>query len=91
MNYNSLLESKGFILNTYPDEALWEFVVENDEVMKRHICTIFNAIIDDCIDITDIRTLILQCAEDYTQCVFYYDCNIWNMETNEFMKCVEKI
>lgn len=91
MNYNSLLESKGFILNTYPDEALWELIVENNEEQKRHICNIFNAVIDDFMDMTDINTLILQCTEDYTQCVFYYDCNVWDMETSEFMKCVKKI
>lgn len=91
MNYNSLLESKGFILNTYPDATLWELIVENNEEQKRHICNIFNAVIDDFMDMTDINTLILQCTEDYTQCVFYYDCNIWDMETSEFMKCVKKI
>lgn len=91
LNYNNLLKSKGFTLNQYPDTSLWELVVENDEAIKRHICKIFNAVIDDFIDATDIHTLILQCTEDYTQCVFYYDCNIWDMETSEFMKCVEKI
>lgn len=39
----------------------------------------------------DINTLILQCAEDFTRCIFYYDCNPWNMDTEEFMKCVERI
>ena len=91
MNYNSLLESKGFTLNQYPDAALWELVVENNEEQKRHICKIFHAVIDDFMDMTDIHTLILQCTDDYTQCVFYYDCNIWDIETNQFIECVEKI
>lgn len=91
MTYDTLLKSKCFTLNQYPDAALWELVVENDEKQKRRICKIFNAVIDDFMDTTDIHTLILQCTEDFTGCVFYYDCNIWDIETSEFMECVEKI
>ena len=36
----------------------------------------------------DIDTLILQCAEDFSKCLFYYDCNPFDMETEDFMKCV---
>lgn len=31
MNYDKLLESKGFSLNQYPEGKFWEFVVEDDE------------------------------------------------------------
>lgn len=40
---------------------------------------------------TDIDTIILQCAENFTKCLFYYDCNAFDMETKTFMKCVENM
>lgn len=86
-----LLQSKGFILNTYPEGKFWEFVIEDDEKLKEKIYKIFSADIELFVDGTDIDTLILQCAEDFTKCIFYYDCNPFDMETEEFMKCVEKI
>lgn len=92
MDYSKLLKEKGFVLNTYPEGKFWEIVVTGDEIKKEHICKAFGA------DIElfgpgsiDIETLILQCAEDYTECIFYYDCNLYNMETSEFMRCVENI
>lgn len=30
-------------------------------------------------------------AEDFTKCVFYYDCNPFDVETKEFMQCIEKL
>lgn len=88
-----LLESKGFTLNTYlGDGKFWELVVKDDEELKRHICNVFQAdveLLDS--NITDIDTLILQCAEDYSRCIFFYDCNSYNMETEEFMRCVDNI
>lgn len=91
MNYNRLLESKGFSLNEYPEGKFWEFVVEDDEELKKSLCKIFGADIELFVTGTDIDTLILQCAEDFTKCLFYYDCNLWDMETEEFMRCVEQI
>lgn len=88
MNYKELLESKGFSINEYPEGKFWEFVVENDENLKERICKIFQADIELFVNGTDIDTLILQCAEDFTKCIFYYDCNPFNMETEDFMKCV---
>lgn len=38
----------------------------------------------------DIDTLNLQWAEYFTKCIFYYDCNPWDMEMEDFMKCVER-
>lgn len=38
----------------------------------------------------NIDTLILQCAEDFTKCIFYYDCNPFDIESNTFMNCVKK-
>lgn len=86
-----LLRSKGFSLNTYPEGKFWELTVENDENLKVKICKIFNAEIEVTVNGSDIETLILQCAEDFTKCIFYYDCNPFDMETDDFMKCVEKI
>lgn len=92
MNYGNLLKKKGFVLNTYPEGKFWELVITNDESKKEHICKVFKADIElfDS-DTTDIDTLILQCAENFTKCLFYYDCNPFDMETKTFMKCVENI
>lgn len=91
MDYDELLESKGFSLNEYQEGKFWEFVVENDEDLNNRLCKIFGA--DNEIFVTgpDIDTIILQCAEDFTKCLFYYDCHQFYMETEEFMKCVEQI
>lgn len=92
MNYSNLLKEKRFILNTYPEGNFWELTVTVDEKQKEHICKVFEAdieLIDS--DTVDIDTLILQCAEDFTKCLFYYDCNSFDMETETFMKCVESM
>lgn len=86
-----LLQSKGFILNTYPEGRFWELEVKDDELLKEQICKIFKAEIELFVNGSDIETLILQCAEDFTKCIFYYDCNPFDVRTEEFMKCVEKI
>ena len=86
-----LLQSKGFILNTYPAGRFWELEVKDDELLKEQICKIFKAEIELFVNGSDIETLILQCAEDFTKCIFYYDCNPFDVRTEEFMKCVEKI
>lgn len=91
MNYKELLESKGFSLNEYPEGKFWEFAVEDDEKLKDKLCKIFSADIELFVTGTDIDTLILQCAEDFTKCLFYYDCNPFDMDTEEFIKCVKQI
>ena len=91
MDYTGLLQSKGFSLNEYPEGKFWELTVEDDEELKEKICKIFKADIELFVNGTDIDTLILQCAEDFSKCLFYYDGNPYYMETDEFMKCVEKI
>lgn len=92
-DYGRLLESKGFTLNDYPEDGkFWELVVKDDEDLKRHICKVFKAdveLLDS--NMVDIDKVILQCAEDYSRCVFCYDCNPYNMETEEFMNCVENM
>lgn len=90
MNYATLLRSKGFELNTYPEGKFWELQITDDEERKIEICKAFQADIDSS-NIADIDTLILQCAEDFTKCLFYYDCNPFDMSTEDFMKCVERI
>ncbi len=86
-----LLKRKGFSLNTYPEGKLWELEINDDETLKEKVCDIFKANIELFVDGTDIETLILQCAEDFTRCIFYYDCNSFDMETDDFIKCVEMI
>ena len=89
--YRELLLSKGFSLNEYIEGEFWELVVKKDEKLKEKICKVFGADIELFVDGTDIDTLILQCKEDFTKCLFYYDCNPFDMETEEFMKCVNKL
>ncbi len=86
-----LLKRKGFSLNTYPEGKFWELEINDDKTLKEKVCDIFKANIELFVDGTDIETLILQCAEDFTKCIFYYDCNPFDMETDDFMKCVEMI
>lgn len=91
MEYNSLLQSKNFSLNSYPEGKFWELVVDRDEDFKKKICMVFSASIE-ILDVgVDIDTLILQCAEDFSKCLFYYDCNSYDMTTEEFMSCIKKI
>ena len=92
MNYRGLLKEKGFVLNTYPEGKFWELVVVDAESKKEHICKVFGANIE-LVDAntTDIDTLILQCTEDFTKCLFYYDCNPYNMNPGTFMKCFENL
>lgn len=66
-------------------------MVKDDEELKAKICRVFGANIELFVNGIDIDTLILQCAEDFTKCLFYYDCNPFEMETEEFMKCVYEI
>lgn len=91
MDYKEVLETKGFSLNTYPEGTFWELVVSEDEELKKKICKVFQADIELFDGRTDIDTLILQCTDDYTRCLFYYDCNPFNMGTEEFMKCIEQM
>lgn len=91
MDYTNLLQAKGFSLNEYPEGKFWEFLLEDDEEQKKKICNIFKADIDLFVQGTDIETLILQCAEDFTRCLFFYDCNPFDMETEDFMECIAKM
>jgi uncharacterized protein YacL (UPF0231 family) len=91
MDNKKLLESKGFSLNTFPEGRFWELVEENNENNKLHICKIFGADIELSVDGTDVNTLILQCDENYNNCLLYYDCNSYNMSTEDFIHCVNKL
>lgn len=91
-NYKKLLLSKGFSLNEYSEGGFWELEVSKDEDLKSKICKIFCAAIEEfAYGLVDINTVILQCAEDFTKCLFYYDCTCWDMTTESFMECVEQI
>lgn len=85
------MQSKGFELNAYPEGKFWEFQITDDEERKIEICEVFAASIDLFDNSIDVDTLILQCAKDFTKCIFYYDCNPFDLETVEFMRCIEKI
>ena len=91
MDYTNLLKSKGFDLNEYPEGKFWEYEVKDNELLKEKMCKIFQVSIDILSDGTDIDTLILQCVEDFSRCLFYYDCNSFDMEIDEFMECIEKM
>ena len=93
MDYKSLLISKGFSLNEYSEGKFWELTIKDDEDQKRKICNIFGAEIDDYINSyqCDVETIVLQCKENFTNCIFCCDCDAWDIDTTEFMLCVEKI
>lgn len=69
--YKQLLLSKGFSLNEYSEWKFWEPEVREDEKLKERICNVFGADVELFANGTDIDTLILQCAEDFTRCLFY--------------------
>ena len=81
-----ILKRKGFSLNTYAmDGALWEFEEKENEELKEKLCEIFN------IDAELPETIILQCREDFTNCIFYYDCNVIDMDAMDFVECVKQM
>lgn len=41
--------------------------------------------------ITNFQMKTVRTAENFTKCIFYYDCNSFDMDTNTFMKCVGSI
>lgn len=45
--------------------------MREDEKLKERICNVFGADVELFANGTDIDTLILQCAEDFTRCLFY--------------------
>lgn len=59
----------------------------DDKSKKEHIYKIFRLNFN----VTNIDIVILQCTEDFTKCIFYYDCNIFDIKTDVFIKCVENI
>lgn len=91
MLYKELLKSKGFILNKYPEGEFYELEITDDEEKKLKICQCFSADIDFVGNAPDIDTLILQCDKNFNKCLFYYDCNSYDMSTEDFINCVSKI
>lgn len=89
--YRELLLSKRFSLNSYPEGNFWELEVRENEKLKERICKVFGADIELFISGIDVDALILQCKEDFTKCLFYYDCNPFDMETEEFIKCINEL
>lgn len=83
-----LLKSRGFSLNVYQDSICWEFEVTSDEELKKKICDIFRANIELYVDGTDINILVLQCRNDFSKPIFFYDRNIFEMKTKDFLECV---
>ena len=80
-----ILKRKGFSLNVYTLEILWEFTVKDDEELKEKLCKIFG------VNVEEPETVILQCRENFTNCIFYYDCNVIDMDATDFMECVKQM
>lgn len=104
MDYkNLLLLLKGFDLNVYDEGAFWELKITKEVTTLRNgetitlydgkineLCKLFGAQIDIGTDsFTDVNTVVLQCKYDFTECVFCYDGNTWDINNEEFMKCVD--
>lgn len=88
MDYKNLLLLKGFDLNVYDEGTFWELeITDVNKIIE--ICKLFNASIDIDTNFVDINIVILQCRSDFTKCVFCYDDNAWDVDTEVFMKCIE--
>ena len=79
-----IMKNKGFSLNVYDLEILWEFEAEDVE-LKTKLCKIFG------VDVGEPEKVILQCRENFTNCIFYYDCNVIDMEAVDFIECVKQM
>lgn len=88
MSYEELLMSKGFALDTSGN--YWELVVHEDG-LKTRICEIFD--IDAEFDEygVDVEVVILQCKSDFTGCIVVCDYEDYDVDTEEFMKCIEQL
>lgn len=80
-----ILKRKGFSLNVYTLEILWEFEASEDAELKEKLCKIFG------VDVEEPEKVILQCRENFTNCIFYYDCNVIDMEATNFIECVKQM
>ena len=82
-----LLKSRGFVFGVYPEGVLcWELVVKEDDELKNKICKAFEINIE-----TEIKTLMLQCRENFSNCLFCYNGNMFNVETKDFIESVKKL
>ena len=80
-----ILKRKGFSLNVYTLEILWEFEAKKDEELKAKLCKIFG------VDVEEPEKIVLQCRENFTNCIFYYDCNVIDMDAVNFIECVKQM
>lgn len=80
-----ILKRKGFSLNVYTLEILWEFEASEDAELKEKLCKIFG------VDVEEPEKIILQCRENFTNCIFYYDCNVIDMDAVNFIECVKQM
>lgn len=80
-----ILKRKGFSLNVYTLEILWKFEASEDAELKEKLCKIFG------VDVEEPEKVILQCRENFTNCIFYYDCNVIDIEATDFIECVKQM
>ena len=80
MDYAKILLEKGFSLNSYPEGKFWEIKITEDEEKKVRVCNYVSAILDVFVAGEEVETVILQCSEDFTYCIFYFDCNIYQIK-----------
>jgi len=82
--WTNMLENAEFSFNHYdPEGDLWELVA-TDEETKAQVCQAF------AYDFDEPEQVILQCREDFTNCVFYCDGTIIPFEPQEFFGSIEK-
>ena len=91
MDYVKTLLEKGFSLNSYPEGKFWEIKITEDEEKKVRVCNYVSAILDVFVAGEEVETVILQCSEDFTYCIFYFDCNVCQIKPNIFMDILEKL
>ena len=83
-----LLLSKGFNKNWYDESKVYyEYEDINNNERTKEIAKLFGAGHIE----YDIKCLILQCDEIFTNCLLYIDCVDWTMSTEEFIACVKQM
>lgn len=91
MDYAKILLEKGFSLNSYPEGKFWEINIVEDVEKKVEVCNYASAVLDVFVAGEEVETVILQCSEDFTYCIFYFDCNVCQIKTDIFMDILKKL
>lgn len=82
---DTLLKSKGFALNEYPEGKYYEYTDKNADDNTLNIARLFGYSGDGA------DMVILQCDENFENCVLYVDLNLWHLSSDEFISAIRKM